>query len=44
MKLLKNSFYICVITNEKSKNAFYRLKKIDIDCYYNIKDKKKKNN
>lgn len=42
MKLLSKKYYICIITNEKSKNAFFRAKKIGIDCFYNVKNKKKK--
>jgi 3-deoxy-D-manno-octulosonate 8-phosphate phosphatase (KDO 8-P phosphatase) len=42
MKILSKRYYICIITNEKSKNAFYRAKKIGIDCFYNISDKEKK--
>ena len=42
IKMMQNFFYICIITNEKSKNAYYRAKKIGVDCFYNIKDKKKK--
>ena len=42
MKILSKKYYICIITNEKSKNAFFRAKKIGVDCFYNIKNKEKK--
>ena len=42
MKMLSKKYYICIITSEKSKNAFFRAKKIGIDCFYNIRDKEKK--
>ena len=42
MKILSKKYYICIITNEKSKNAFFRAKKIGVIVFTTLKIKKKK--